>query len=302
MVFRQTNDFDTGLFPPVIATAEGLRSPRSFELDKTKVTSYAGIDGKTQRIIAPGCFGAYISGSAKVRALPRTKLGAALVASTTTTFAVAANTARNFIAAEVVKAIAPYQTYTFALTWAASDTATAVINGYSVTTTAVGADKNVEATNLATAINNDPYIGRQVVAIASGTVVYVYANDMRSLYSTTASSSTAGDGTLTAGGAAMAGNVTVGTISSVNPEADTITLSSASAISLPVGFPVGVVGALPYDTDGTGYGVISPQQEVDLEWEADSNKGLYTSGTFLRALMPYVDGELEALFPEIQYV
>lgn len=302
MVLRKTYDYDSGLYPPVIAVPDELCAARSLEVDSTKVSSYAGADGKTQRILAPGCFAGTIASSSKVRALPRTTLAAALTASSTTTFAVAKHTARNFIAGETLKVISPYQVFTFAGTWAAADVANAVIDGYTVTTTAVGSTLSVEATAMAAAINADRNLARRVVAIASGAKVYVYAYNMRSLYTTTASETTAGDGTFAAGGAAMAGNASIGTISSVDVQAETITLTAASSLTLPIGMKIGVISSNPFDSDGSPLGVISPQQEVDLEWGANNIQGLHLCGTFLRALMPYIDGELEDLFPEIQYV
>lgn len=300
MAGLRTYDFAT--IRPVLVNENGLESTRSFEVDETKVTIFSGAEGRTQRVIYPGAFMA-LSGS-KVRPLPRTYLGALLASGVTTSFTASANTARHFIAGDVLSAITPYTVFTFALTWAAADTATAVIDGVSVTTTAVGADLAVEAAAMATAINANVFLAQKVTAIADGTSkVYVYANDFMSHYTTTASETTAGDGTFAAGAATMAGNVSIGTVDSIAVATDTITLTAAASTSLPAGFPIGVTAATPYDANGEGFGLISPNEEVDLEWSPDENiHGLFTGGNFYRSRMVYLDGQLEALFPEMSFI
>lgn len=296
MVYAATYDY--GNLAPVLAGNQGLRTAGNYEIDETKVTSFAGADNKIQRIVYPGCFLGSIPGSTKVRVLPRTKLAAALVASTTTSFTVRTGTARNFIAGEALAVIAPYAIFTFALNWAAADTATAVINGVTVTTTAIGTDKSVEAAAMATAINANPYLLGKVVAIANGETVLVYADDMATRYTTTASEVTAGTGTFAAGAATMvAGGTAIGTISTVTPLTDTITLSSASAISLPIGFPIGVAASAPNDL-----GMLSPNQEVDLLYSANNFHGAFVGCSVYESRLPYIDGQLKSLFPEIRYV
>ena len=297
------NSYDFKSYQPVLVNENGLESPRSFAIDATKVTSFSGADGKTQKIIYPGVFAAD-AGSGKIRPIPRSLTGAALVASTTTSFTVSANTARHFIAGEALSVIAPYAVFTFANTWAANDTANAVIDGVTVTTTAAGADLAVEAAAMATAINANIFLKSKVAAIADGTSkVYVYAKDFASFYTTTASETTAGDGTFAAGAAAMSGNVSIGTIDSVAVATDTITLTAASSISLPVGFPIGVASVLPYDSNGEPFGLLSPNNELDLEYSPDENiHGVFVGANVYRDRLVYVDGQLEALLPEIHFV
>lgn len=296
MVYSASYDYTN--LAPVLAGNQGMRTAGNYEVDASKVTSFAGADGKTQKIVYPGCFLGSIVGSTKVRPLPRTKITAALVASTTTSFTVRTGTARNFIAGEALTVVAPYAIFTFALNWAAADTATAVINGVTVTTTAIGTDKSVEAAAMATAINANPYLLGKVVAIANGETVLVYADDMATRYTTTASEVTAGTGTFAVGAATMAaGGTAIGTIDTVTPLTDTITLTSASAISLPVGFPIGVSTSAPHDL-----GLLSPNQAVDVLYSANNFHGAFVGCSVYETRLPYIDGQIKALFPEIRYV
>ena len=300
MVGLRTYDYKNNL--PVLANEMGLRSPRSFQVDKSKVTSFAGAEGRIQRIVRPGAFAGSTGVAGTVRPLPRGKVADnAGVASTTTVISLA--TANHFIATEELSVLAPYAVLTLAGTWAASDDAVAVIDGVSITYTATGAVLADIATGLAAAINASPYLSRKVMAIADGAVVYVYAKDFESLYTTTASETTAGDGTLTAGAAAMVAGASIGTIASVDADALTVTLSAASAVSLPVGFPIGVAGSLPYDDNGSGYGMLSPNQTLDLEWsEMENMHGVFVGATVYKDKLPYIDDQLKKLFPEMQFI
>jgi hypothetical protein len=295
-------NYDFTTVPPVLVNECGTKSPRSFELDASKVTSYVGEFDKTQKILYPGVFlGSSANGT--VRALPRTKLADALTASSTTTFNVSTNTARHFVTGEALKVIAPMAVFTFALTWAAADTATAVIDGVTVTTTAVGASLVTGAAAMATAINANFFLSQKVVAITDGvSKVYVYARDFQSLYTTTASEVTAGSGTFAVAAAAMVGSTTIGTILTVDALTDEIVLAAASAASLPVGIPIGVITSLPYDSSG-GYGLLSPNETVDLlEGDDENIKGLFVGGTFYEDRLPYVDDQIKGLFPEMVFI
>lgn len=301
MVIQKSYDYKESLYPQVVARAEDLRAPRSFLIDSTKVTGFSGADGRAQKLLPPGTFGGFSTGSpaGKIRALARTLLGAALVASTTTTFAVSARTAQNFVEGDAIAAIPPYAIWTVTGTWAANDTGTITVNGRPVVFTAANSTLADIAVLAAAAVNADPVLKQLVVAIASGAAIYVYARDMRSTY-TVATADTAGSGTLPITGSAtvMAAGASIGTIDSVDVEAGEITLAAASSISLPAGFPVGVLACSPADANGEGYGLFAPKLPIDLAWDTDI-WGAYISGTFYKDRLPYWDGELQLLFPEI---
>lgn len=303
MVLQKSYSY-TDDYPQVLARGEGLRSPRSFVIDRDFVASSAGADGRIQRVLAPGVFMGGTADPGKVRPLPRTLLAAPLVASTTTTFAVSPKTARHFVAGDVLTALAPFAILTLANTWASGDTAIVTVSGRAVTTVAASADKTAIAVLIAAAINTDSILKTMVKAIASGTTVIIYALDMRSTYPISVSATVAGSGTLAINGSAtaLAAGAAVGTIASVDSLAETITLAAAAATSLPVGVPIGVMTCSPADANGEGYGMLSPKNPVDLEWDTNDIYGLFIGATVYKERLPYWDGELAALFPIINLV
>lgn len=302
MVLQKSYSY-TDDYPQVLARTEGLRSPRSFMIDRTKVASWAGVDGRIQRILAPGVFMGSTADPGKVRPLPRTFLAAALVASTTTTFAVSPKTARHFIAGDVLTALAPFAILTVTGTWAAADTAQVTIAGRSATAVAADAVNANIAILVAAAINSDPILKTLVKAIASGATVIIYALDMRSTYPiSTAETATAGTLPITGSLTALAAGAAVGTVASVDPIAETITLAAAATTALPVGTPIGVATCSPMDANGEGYGMLSPKNPVDLEWGTDDIYGLFIGATVYRDRLPYWDGQLADLFPIINLV
>lgn len=298
MVLQKRYDYKQ-LFAPVFARGEGMRSPRSFQIDAAKVTSSTGADGRLQRLIPPGTFAGSTAVAGKVRPLPRTLLTAALVANTTLSFTVTANTAPYFVAGDVLTALPPYAVYTVTGTWAAADTGTVTVAGRAITVEAANSTNADIAVQIATAINADLVLSRIVKAIASGAAVFVYALDMRSTYPIATAEVTAGNGTLVLGGSATALQVgaAIGTIASVAPATHTITLAAAAVTALPIGFPIGVASSRPMDANGEGYGMMSPNNPIDLEWEANDIHGLFIGGVVYRDRLPYWDGELDALFP-----
>jgi hypothetical protein len=301
MVLQKSYSY-TDDYPQVLARGEGLRSPRSFLIDRTKVASWAGVEGRIQRLVAPGIFMGATSDPGKVRPLPRTLLAAALVASTTTTFAVSPKTARHFVAGDILTALAPFAVITVTGTWAAADTAQVTIGGRATTATAADAVNANIAILIAAAINADPILNKMVKAIAAGATVIIYALDMRSTYPISTAETAAGSLPITGSLTALAAGASVGAVVSVDPLTETITLAAASATSLPVGVPIGVATCSPADANGEGYGMLSPKNPVDLEWGTDDIYGLFIGATVYKDRLPYWDGELAALFPIINLV
>lgn len=305
MVLQKFYDYSELDYPQVAARFEDLEAPRSFLIDPTKVSSYAGANGVTQRILACGHFGAFNTGAAagKVRALPRAYLADPLVASTTTVFNTGTRQARAFIAGDALAVIAPYAIWTVTGTWANTETGTITIDGRPVVFTATNSTLADIAAIGAAAVNADAILKQKVVAIASGAAIYVYAKDMQSTYPI-ATAETAASGTLPITGSAtvLAAGASIGTVASVDVLADEITISAASSISLPTGFPIGVIAASPADSNGQGYGLFAPKVPIDLAWGADTTYGAYVEGTFYRDRLPYWDGELARLFPDMVLV
>jgi hypothetical protein len=303
MVLQKKYTFDESLYPPVLARPDGLRSPRSRTIDPAYLASSVGADGITQRILPPGTFAATIAGSNKLRPLPRTKLTAAITTSSTE-LSVTPNTGRFFVENEGILVLAPYARADFASTWANADTATLTIGGQSVVfTNAAGTTLANIATAAAAAFNAAEAFKGRVTIVAEAQYLHIYANDFSTLYSISAAESTVGTGTFALNGSVttLQAATTVGTVDSVDAATDTITLASGAGVRLPAGMPIGAANASPADSNGKGWGMISPNQPADLEWAANTDHGLFISGTVYEDRLPYWDGELMRLFPEIVF-
>lgn len=298
-------------FLPVLARREALAT-RYAVLDEAFATGQTGAIRKLVKYFAPGFFAGSIPGSAKARILPRMTTTAATAASgTTITFR--AGTAGIFIPTDVLSVIAPSARITISGTWANNNTATATIGGQQVTsatistaeiTTGGGAaaqgTNQIVANKLIAAINASPVLYKQVSALsvvsgATDVVIVIWAKDFSSTYTLT---STATGGTAVASGSVLAPNVTIGTIAAngVNATTDVVTISAAS-VSVPSGMPIGVATSLP-----DNLGLISPEMPIDLLYRESAVFGLYVDTDVYSGRMPYTDGQLTALYPQINYV
>ena len=280
---------------PVLATAEGLRSPRGIELDPAYFTANAN----GNKFVKPGYFVSQIPGSVKGRVLPRTLSTGSTSTSQT---AVSVKDAGIFVVGDVLSILAPSGrvTLTSASTgWAVGDTVTATINGvanvYTVVAGDVGGslaatDTNVAA-KLAALINASTQLYGKVYAVATAGVVLIFALDLASLYTLTAAD-TATNGTATASASALAAGASIGTIASINTSTDVITLAANASVAVQPGLPIGVANQVPV-------GMLAPNTLVDLTYRVNENFGLYTSASVYRNRLPYWDGDLAARFPEI---
>jgi hypothetical protein len=297
MPIRKTTFNFAEFFPPVLATPHGLRSPRGVDLDPALVSQYAGAKGILQKIVPPGVFAAAIPGSTKFRPLPRTKLAAASVTSSPT-LTVKKHTAQLFVPGDTLSIPVPFAQITFAAAWVAGETLTITVGGRTfnyvvpspapVDNTALVAD--VAAKLAKSAING------LVEAFASGSVLTLASLIDQTSPFTVAETSTAGTALPASGNLAQGG--AIGTVLSVtyNPDTDvhTLTLAANAAIALPIGCPIGDVRYSP-----VGLGIMTPNTAIDLFWEENTMAACFTSCTVYRARLPYWDGQLAALFPEI---
>lgn len=220
-------------------------------------------------------------------------------------------TAGIFILGDVLSIIAPSVRLTITSTsggWAANDAIAVAVNGVTVTYTVVSADigASLTATNanvaakVIGAIAANAYISRlvSVLSVAGATPVTTlvfWAKDFTGLYSF-AASATSTNGSVTVSGAAFVPNVTIGTISAVDTVTDTLTISAA-AVSVPLGMPVGVAASSPENL-----GMLSPAQPIDLLYRESQNYALYLEADVYADRLPYIDGQLLALYPEIRLV
>ena len=296
-------------FLPVLARSEAIAT-RYQVLDSDYVTGKEGAIRKLVKMFAPGFFAGSIPGSAKSRILPRMTTTAATAASgTSITFK--ANTSGIFITGDILSIIPPSARVNIASAsggWVAADTITLVINGQTVVYTVVSGDVggSLTATNanvaskVIAAVNANPFLsklvsGLPVAGSGTSTDIVFRSKDFTSLYSLTAAD-TATNGTATASAASFAPNATVGTISAVNTATDVVTISAAS-VSVPLGMPLGVATSLP-----DGLGMISPAIAIDLLYRESQNYGLYVDTDVYSDRLPYIDGQLTALFPQINLV
>jgi hypothetical protein len=296
-------------FLPVLARSEAIAT-RYQSLDSDYATGKEGAIRKLVKIFAPGFFAGSIPGSAKARILPRMTTVAATAASgTSVTFK--PGTAGIFVVGDVLSIIPPSARVNVASAsggWAAGDTVTVTINGQALVYTVVSGDvgASLTATNLnvankiIAAINANPYLSKLVSGLAvagsgTSTDIVLWAKDFTSLYSLTVAD-TATNGTATASAASLAPNTTVGTISAVNTVTDVVTIGAA-AVSVPLGMPLGVATSLP-----DNLGMLSPALAIDLLYRESQNYGLYVDTDVYLSRLPYIDGQLTALYPQINLV
>ena len=301
----------SGYFP-VLARAGEATASRYTRLNQAYATGTSGAIRKLVKTFAPGFFAGSGTSTALVgnRILPRMTTRTATAASATS-ISFPVGTSGIFIPTDVLSIIAPSVRLTISSSstgWAANDTVTVTINGVATTYTVVAGDigGSLTATNtsiadkIISAIAANPYASRLVSGLAvAGTsparTIVFWAKDFTSLYSFTTSVSSS-LGTATASGAVFVPNVAIGTISAVNPDTDVVTISAAS-VSVPLGMPIGVAASSPENL-----GLLSPELPIDLLYREGQNYALYLEAEVYGARLPYIDGQLTALYPAIYLV
>jgi len=308
-ILHTVYNFDENGFVSVLARGDDLSAPRYTAIDPTFSTGRTGENLKFQQLYRPGYMAGSIPGSTKSRILPRTFAAADLALNAT---ALTVRDASIFRTADVLSIIAPSARVNVASSttgWAISDTITVTLDGQAIIYTIVAADigGSLTATNqavalkVAAAIKANPFFTSRVdtlVVAGTGTsfdIVLLASSSLRVLFSLSAAKVGA-NGTVTASGATFAPLTAIGTISAVNPLTNVLTISAA-AISVPVRLPIGVATSLPDDL-----GMLSPNMPIDLLYRSSDNWALYTDATVYRSRLPYWDGQLAALFPEITLV
>lgn len=305
---RYVFDDQAAGFAPVLARDTDLDAAHRYGvLDPAFVTAIVGeVRGTTQKILRPGYFAGTIPSSTKLRILPRTRLAAASATNAATLTVV---DARPFVPGDVLSVIPPLASVAITSAsggWAANDTITVTINGFALVTTVVSGDigGSLAATNtnlgvkIAAAINAHPYLTLLVSAAANAGTVSIWAKDFETNYTLTAAD-TGANGTATASASALAPNQSVGTIAAagVNTATNVITLTGNASLALPITAPIGVAASSPVNL-----GLLSPTQPIDLLYRANQHYGLYTDAVLYRGRMPYLDTQLERLFPSLTYV
>jgi hypothetical protein len=296
-------------FFSVLARATETTPTRYTRLNEAYATGSTGAIRKLVKTFAPGFFAGSGTSTSLVgnRILPRMTTRTATAANATS-ISFPVGTAGIFIPTDVLSIIAPSVRLTISSSgqgWSASasDTITVTVNGVAVTYTVVAGDigGSLAATNtnvaakVIGAIAANPYTSRLVSGLSVAGVIVFWAKDFTSLYSFTTSVSSA-NGTSTASAAVFAPNAAIGTISAVNTVTDVVTISAAS-VSVPLGMPIGVAASSPENL-----GMLSPEVPIDLLYRESQNYALYLEGDVYGSRLPYMDGQLAALYPEIRLV
>lgn len=299
-------------FFPVLARAIQSNPTRYTRLNEAYATGSTGAIRKLVKTFASGFFAGSGTSTSLVgnRILPRMTTRTATAASATS-ISFPVGTAGIFVPADVLSIIAPSVRVTISSAsggWSLNDTITVTVNGVAVTYAVVAGDigGSLAATNtnvaakVIGAIAANPYASRLVSGLSvAGTspamVIVFWAKDFTSLYSFTTSVSST-NGTSTASAAVFAPNAAIGTISAVNTVTDVVTISAAS-VSVPLGMPIGVAASSPENL-----GMLSPELPIDLLYRESQNYALYLEGDVYGSRLPYMDGQLAALYPEIRLV
>lgn len=300
-----TNIYSTlsfsGAEPAVMAT-ENAAAPRGLTMDLT----YLQADADGNKYVKAGAILAKLS-TGKGRVLGLTETAAALTASSDTTITVA--DASIFKNGEALVVMRPYAIITFAATWAANDTATTIVDGFSVATTVSSSTLATCATEHAATINGSALLASKVEAIAAGALVYVFSRTGEPYTVINGADGTAGNGTCAVSGVnstsnQMLSNVSIGSVhasTAINTTTNVITLAAGASISLPVGAPVGVYTA-PNDIYGltaNKFLLSSTASEID---EMVNDLAAYDEGVFYQSRLPYWDDAIAAALPKISLV
>ncbi|HEY9825112.1 MAG TPA: hypothetical protein V6D19_06670 [Stenomitos sp.] len=287
-------------FPPVWATQLGVRSPRGVDLDPALFSAYAGADGMTQEICPPGAFAAAVPGSTKFRVLPRTRLTAAS-ATNSPTLNVSKHTAQFFIAGDTLTVAGQSTTITLANAWVAGETLTITVEGRSWVYTVPNpapASLTLLAADIAAKLRQSSLNDLVEVVPGVGILLLISLRDVAAAFTVAETSSS---GTALPSSGNFAAGASLGTVQSVtyNPNTDThqITLSGNAATALPIGTPVGDMRYSP-----AGLGLMSPGVAIDLLREPNTYQACFTAMSVYRDRLPYWDGQLSRLFPEITLV
>ncbi|MGB8698736.1 MAG: hypothetical protein WCD18_04905 [Thermosynechococcaceae cyanobacterium] len=302
MVTRRTYDYDEATYPPVLANDIGLRSPNACVIDPAYMTASAGARGITQKLIPPGAFAGTIDGSDNLRVLPRTRVVSEATAGVTT-LTVTPKTARFFIPGDDVVVVFPYHRLNFALTWANGDTLTITLNGltYSHTVSGFSTLTALAASVVAGLQADSLFDDFDFVSVAAAIHITTPSTDPFLIVVT---STTAGNGTLLLLGGGESGTGSryrvLGTVASVDPVLDTITLDGAIATATIAGLVIGADGSYPM-RDRLGLGLLTPSLPHDLLYGENNNLALFVGATVIKSRLPHFDHELAQLFPNLVF-
>lgn len=279
-----------------ILATENYRAPISRTLD----LDFIQADENGSKFVKAGAIFCNIPSSDYVRILPLTTVAAALTATDTT---VTVADAKLFKNSEALVILRPYATLTFAGTVATGNTITLTLQGQALTYTLVAGDTTATITAASfAAFINAGVASDKVTAIASGAIVYFYSKT--GVPYTFATSVTGGGVTSTASAAVMQENVAIASIhasTAINTTTNVITLAAGSAVTQPIGAPIGVAVK---DSAILGLSVqkvlvASTQTLLD---SLSNDVAIYNYADIYTSLIPYWDAEIAAALPKISSI
>ena len=267
-------------------------------IHKTLDLTFLQPDENGSKFVKQGSIYCTIPNSPLICVLPITRVTTAVAVSGT---AVVVNDAKVFKVGGVLVVVRPYARITLAGTTAINNTISVVLQGQTYIYTLLAGDTTqaLTAISLAAFLNAQPVFADRVTAVASASIVYLYSKTQVAY--TLAVSVTGGGVTATASDAVMQENTVIGTIFSINPLTNTITLTSGSVIVLPIGAPIGIateqsqiIGMACYRlfVDSTNKRLYPQSEDVAVYTEAD----VYTS------LIPFWDRWISQALPQITSV
>jgi hypothetical protein len=269
-------------------------------LSRTVDLSFLQPDVGGTKSIKAGSIFCNIPNSNFVRVLPLTTVAAALTSSDTTITVADAKIFRNGGALTIAR---PYATLTFGGTVAPGNTVTNTLQGQALPYTLLAGDTTatIAAASFAAFINAGS-ASDKVRAIASGLVVHFFSKT--GIPYTFATSVTGGGITSVASATIMQENVVIAAIHAstpINTATNLITLAAGSAVTLPIGSPIGIV-TKPSDILGLSVEkrLVASTQALQMSLSNDVN--IYTEADIYTSLIPFWDSVIASALPQITSV
>ena len=284
MPLRETKHYQSAI-SAWLSPPEGWQSAT---IDEMMVTA----DASGNKVLPSAAPLAMIPGSDFYRWLPRAKVAAEVSTSDDT---IQLGKAQCFVAGDMLSVIAPYAQINFALAWANGDTATIEIDGQPLShTVSAFSSLTALANAIADDINADLTLSRKVVALAETQHIHIYASDFLSTYPIAVSKSVAGTGTIDIENSFtnLQPNQSIGTVAdvSITDTTQSVTLDANSTLRLPVAMPIGNPSYQPLN------GLNSFEHDLLNESGIVSTAFI---GSLFKDRLPYWDGQLAALLPQI---
>ena len=288
----QTSEYSNS--PDILMGVHGMRSPIHRTIDLNSITPGPG----GLKIVPAGTFFSDL-GNGYCRPLARARVMADTPAGETEIPVV---TPQFFKAGDAISIVVPSGTVTLssaAAGWVVGNTITVTLGGLAVPYTVVAEDigGTLAATDaaiaekLVTALTEAA--AHLATASAEGAVVRLLSTSTTA--HTLAVIETATNGVAGVSGATLTPTQPVGTITSADVEAGTITLAAPTTVALVAGQPIG--------TPSKALGIIVQTLSLGDENSIDApEQGLYTSVNVRLELLPYYDSSIKADLPEVQAV